>query len=99
MTNLERVTSALQLQELRLKKLADKPLGVVNGVLRVAVGQIHGFIPSQHNVGGESDGAWDAHPPFFVCYHLHLPATRVKDPDRAEGGAQVQADHFWFGRR
>lgn len=99
MTNLERVTSALQLQDLRLKYLADEPLGVVDGVLRVAVGQIQGFIPSQHNAGGECDGAWDAHPPFFVCYHLHIPATRVKDPDRAESGAQVEADHFWFGRR
>lgn len=53
----------------------------------------------QHRGGREWDTAGDAQPALFVCDHLHGPATRVEDADRTEGGAQVQADYFGFGRR
>lgn len=98
-THLERVPSTLLLQHLRLKDLPDEPLGIVDSVLGVAVGQVHSFVSGQHRCGGERDGAGDALPPLFIRYHLHLSAPREEDADRAERGAQVQAYHFGFGGR
>lgn len=99
MTHLKRVPSTLLLQDLRIKDLPDEPLGIVDGVLWVGVGQVHGFVSGQHRRGGEGHGAGDALPPLLIRDHLHLPAARVEDADGAEGGAQIQADHFGFGRR
>ncbi len=99
MAHLKRVPSTLLLQELRLKNLPDEPLGIVDGVLRVAVSQVHGLMSSQHRRGGEGDGTGDALPPLLICDHLHFTAARVEDADRAEGGTQVQADHFRFRGR
>lgn len=53
----------------------------------------------QHRGGGEGDGGGDAPPALLVRDHLHLPAARMEDPDGAERGAQIQADHFGFGGR
>ncbi|TNN60234.1 hypothetical protein EYF80_029569 [Liparis tanakae] len=95
----EAMNSGVTVKRLRLKYLPDEPLGVVHGVLRVAVGQLHGFVSGQHRGGGERHGARDALPPLFVRDHLHVAAARVKHADRAERGAQIQADHFGFRGR
>lgn len=98
-THLERVASALLLQSLRLEDLPDEPLGVVDGVLRVAVGHVRGFVSDQHRRVGERHGARDAQPALLVRDHLHLAAARLEDAHGAEGGAQVQADHSGLGGR
>lgn len=95
---LEGVSGTLLLQEPRLKDLPDEPLGIVNGVLWVSFGQFGGFVANQHRFGREWDATRETQPAFFVCDHLHLPAARVEDADRTEGGAQVQTDYSWFRR-
>lgn len=97
-THLEGVSRTLLLQQPRLKDLPDEPLGIVNGVLWVSFGQFGGFMANQHRIGREWDATRDAQPAFFVCDHLHLPAARVEDADRTEGGTQVQTDYPWFRR-
>lgn len=99
MAHLEGISRTLLFQHPRLKYLPDEPLGIVNGVLWVSFRLFGCFVSNQHRSGSERHTAWDTQPALFVCYHLHIPATRVKDADRTEGRAQVQADNFWFGRR
>lgn len=79
--HLKRVTGAFLLQNPWFKYLPDEPLGIVDGVLLVSVGQFHRFMSRQYGSAGEGDGARDAHPPLFICYHLHLPAARMEDSD------------------
>lgn len=91
--HLKGIPAAFTLQFLRSEDFPNESLGIIDGVVRIGIGQLQALVAHVHAGAGEGDDAGDAAVPVLVRDDPHVPAPGQEHADGAVGGAEVDPDH------